>query len=80
MYLLFDVLKHAYISDEFKENIGMMLMTITDPRLKEEIYYTLSKLSSTDDLNFNNLYYLSKPYQPTSMNDRGVSESDNTPS
>jgi hypothetical protein len=36
--LLYDVMRHGYMNEEFKESIGYMMITITDPRLKEEIY------------------------------------------
>ena len=40
--LLFDILRHGYMNEEFKESIGYMIITITDPRLKEEIYECLN--------------------------------------
>jgi hypothetical protein len=40
--LLYDVLRHGYMNEEFKESIGYMMITITDPRLKEEIYQCLN--------------------------------------
>ena len=40
--LLFDVLRHGYMNEEFKGSIGYMIITITDPRLKEEIYECLN--------------------------------------
>jgi hypothetical protein len=42
--LFFDVMRQAYMSVEFRgdNNVGYMMMTITDPRLKEEIYDTLN--------------------------------------
>ncbi len=40
--LIYDVLRHGYMNDEFKESIGYMMITITDPRLKEEIYLCLN--------------------------------------
>ena len=39
--LLYDIMRHAYMSDEFKENVGYMMITITDPRLKDELYDSL---------------------------------------
>ncbi len=39
--LLFDVMKQSYFSEEFKENVGYMLVTITDPRIKEELYHSM---------------------------------------
>jgi len=42
--LLYDVMRHAYKSDEFKENVGFMMATITDPRLKDEIYESLNPI------------------------------------
>lgn len=39
--LLYDIMRHAYMSDEFKENVGFMMITITDPRIKEELYDSL---------------------------------------
>jgi len=42
--LLYDIMRHAYMSEEFKENIGFMMVTITDPRLKDEVYESLHPL------------------------------------
>jgi hypothetical protein len=42
--LLYDIMRHAYMSEEFKENIGFMMVTITDPRLKDEVYDSLHPL------------------------------------
>jgi len=42
--LLYDIMRHAYMSEDFKENIGFMMVTITDPRLKDEVYESLHPL------------------------------------
>jgi hypothetical protein len=40
--LLYDIMRHSYMSDDLRENIGFMMITITDPRIKDEIYETLN--------------------------------------
>jgi|LauGreDrversion4_2_1035121.scaffolds.fasta_scaffold343790_3 hypothetical protein len=60
--LLYDIMRHAYKSEEFKENIGFMMVTITDPRLKEEMFDSLHplKLQKRQRKAGNRAFFLSK--------------------
>jgi hypothetical protein len=55
-------MRHAFMSEELNENAGFMMITITDPRLKEELYESLNpvKLSQRQKKLRNNAFYLSK--------------------
>ena len=62
--VLFEVLKQAYVSDEIKESIGYIMMTITHPQLKEEIYGSLARKKSNvktrDPTSSSKPFYLAK--------------------
>jgi hypothetical protein len=38
------VIRECYISEEIPESVGYVLLTITDPRLKEELYTSLNPM------------------------------------
>lgn len=60
--LFYDVMKHSYVSNEFKENIGFMMATITDPRIKDEIFDSLHPVKMKNRMRKagNRAFFLSK--------------------
>ena len=76
MELFYDIMKESYFSAEIRETVGYMLVTITDPRLKEELYYFMRIFSERKDEAFHKEYYISKPYYHVNNRDGTFTESE----